>query len=600
MIAAVLLGVGEQDGPHPGRNMYPVLGRPLMAYPLLAAAHAELVDRWALSTNSPSMAQVAQGLDAEVIWRPPELCAPEADMADILRHAVLAIEERSANERVDQLVVLLANAPAVTADLIDRGLTLLADRPTYDSVVTVAIHNEYNPAHACFISDSNELVSFLSPPLFRNLAVWRRDALGDIYFIDNCVRIVRRESLFGSRMSSRLPYPWMGERTAPILHQGGYDVDYDWQIPGVERWLRQQGFSDTALPYDRQPKAADDIHPALAAGPTSAGVGTTGRVLVTTVPFGEIDPEPLRILDENNIPYVINPIGRRLKEDELADLIGEFEVIIGGTEPVTPRALDRAPNLRLIARVGIGLDNVPLLATRERGISVTYTPDAPSAAVAELTIGQMLALLRRTASADRGLRQGVWHRWIGRRLGTLTVGVIGVGRVGRRVIRHLQGWSPLRVLANDLVIDDEFARLTGCVWADKETLLAEANIVTLHVPLTPRTRNLIGAPELARLRPDAILINTARGGVVDEAALAAALRRNPNFSAAVDVFNEEPYSGELAGLDNCLLSCHMGSATRDCRLRMEVEATQEVIRYFRGEPFANPVPAAEYALQAGQ
>jgi D-3-phosphoglycerate dehydrogenase len=326
-------------------------------------------------------------------------------------------------------------------------------------------------------------------------------------------------------------------------------------------------------------------------------LSSTRRVLITTSPFAESNPEPLHILDRESIAYTLNPFGRRLREQELAELIEPYEVLIAGTEPITETALDRAPRLRLIAHTGIGLDNIPLAAASARGISVTYTPSAPSPAVAEFTIGQMLALLRGSANADRDMRRAVWRRRIGRRLSGLTVGVIGVGRVGRLVIRHLQAFTPLHTLANDLVRDDEFAGRMGCNWTDKETIYSEADVITLHLPLTRITRRMIGARELEMMKPEAILINTARGGIVDESALAAALRSRPDFSAAVDVFEEEPYAGDLANLDNCLLSCHMGSCTRDSRLRMEMEAVQEVIRYFRGEPFATPVPEAEYRIQ---
>jgi D-3-phosphoglycerate dehydrogenase len=196
------------------------------------------------------------------------------------------------------------------------------------------------------------------------------------------------------------------------------------------------------------------------------------------------------------------------------------------------------------------------------------------------------------------MRQGNWNRWIGRRLSGLTVGVIGVGRVGRLVIRHLQAFNPVRILANDLITDAELEKLNGFSWTDKETILRDADILTLHVPLTRQTRGMIGRRELGIMKPEAILINTSRGGIVDEAALAAALRARPHFSAAIDVFEEEPYSGELVTLENCLLSCHMASCTQDCRLQMEVEAAMEVVRYFKGEPFANPVPEAEYLIQA--
>jgi D-3-phosphoglycerate dehydrogenase len=321
-------------------------------------------------------------------------------------------------------------------------------------------------------------------------------------------------------------------------------------------------------------------------------------ILITTSPFGQGNPAALRRLEQESIEYKLNPFGRRLREEEIADLIGPYEVVIAGTEPITASVLKRASRLRLLAHTGIGLDNIDLAAARARGIAVTYTPSAPSPAVAELTIGQIISLLRMSAQADRGMRQGIWDRRIGRRLGNLTVGVIGVGRVGRLVIRHLQGFSPKRILANDLVIDQEFAKQNRVEWTDKQTIFREADIITLHIPFTRQTKDLIGAAELSLMKRDAVLINTARGEIVDETALARALRERPDFSAAIDVFHREPYKGELAGLDNCLLSCHMGSCTDDCRLQMEMEAAAEVIRFYRGEPFQTPVPESEYLLQA--
>jgi D-3-phosphoglycerate dehydrogenase len=326
---------------------------------------------------------------------------------------------------------------------------------------------------------------------------------------------------------------------------------------------------------------------------------STGRVLVTTFPFGEIDRDPVHLLEAENIPFTPNPFGRRLREQELAEIIADYDVLIAGTDPVTEAVLQRATNLRLIARVGIGLDSVALRAARARGIAVTYTPAAPSPAVAELAVGQMLALLRQTPLADREIRAGLWRRRIGRRLGLMTVGVIGVGRIGRRVIQHLKGWSP-QILAHDIREDLDFSGMTGCNWTDAETILRRADIITLHVPLTRRTRGMIGEKQLEMMKPDAILVNTARGELIDESALARALRDKPAFSAAIDVFEEEPYHGELASLENCLLSSHMGSGTRDCRLRMELEAAQEVVRYFKGQPYGCTVPESEYLAEEAE
>ena len=318
------------------------------------------------------------------------------------------------------------------------------------------------------------------------------------------------------------------------------------------------------------------------------------RVLITTVPFGVASREPLDLLERQGIEYVINPFGRRLKEGELAQLILGFDALIAGTEPITARVIDAADRLQLIARVGIGLDNVDLARARDRGVQVAYTPDGPSPAVSELTVGLMISLLRDIAGTAARMRRHEWHRVMGRRLAEVTVGVLGVGRVGSRVARHLlEGFPGVQVLAHDLVPKLD---LPGITWVEPARLLRESDIVTIHVPLTATTRHMIGSRELETMRPDAFLINTARGGIVDESALADALRRGTIAGAAVDVFEREPYDGELASIDRCLITCHMGSMTVDCRKKMELEAAEEVVRYLTGVPLVNPVPDAEYAL----
>ena len=318
------------------------------------------------------------------------------------------------------------------------------------------------------------------------------------------------------------------------------------------------------------------------------------RALITTVPFGEVDPGSLGLLDEAGIEYVINPIGRRLTEAEMVQLIPGFDVLIAGTEPITERVLEAAPRLRLISRVGVGLDSVDLLAARARGIAVAYTPEGPADAVAELTIGLSLSLLRGVHLANTAIRQGVWKRIQGRRLARVTVGVIGVGRIGSRVIRLLSAFGS-RILANDLatVTLDETVH-----WVHKRTLYREADLVTVHVPLTRLTQNLLGAEELAMMKPGAFLINTCRGGVVNEVALAAALRSGQLAGAAIDTFTREPYHGELVNVDTCLITPHMGSMSVDCRQRMELGAARNVVAFLGGVPLDELVPESEYAMRA--
>ena len=321
------------------------------------------------------------------------------------------------------------------------------------------------------------------------------------------------------------------------------------------------------------------------------------RVLITTLPFGERDRRPLALLDAAGLDAVINPLGRKLQPGELDGLLDGFQALIAGTEQITAETFDKAADLKVIARVGIGLDSVDLVAARERGVAVAYTPDGPSTAVGELTIGLMIDLLRGVAVADRALRAGTWRRIMGRRLAESTVGVIGAGRIGKLVIRHLAGGFPgVRILANDLKPDSAFGAKHGVTWADKERIYREADVITLHVPLTGKTRGMIGEREIATMKPAVCLVNTARGGIIDEANLAAALDARRIAGAALDVFETEPYDGGLARRGNCLVTCHMGSMSEDCRARMETEAAEEVVRFFSGAPFQNPIPEEEYEL----
>ncbi len=319
------------------------------------------------------------------------------------------------------------------------------------------------------------------------------------------------------------------------------------------------------------------------------------KTFISTIPFGAIDPYPINALKDAGLDFRINSFGRRLHPDEVASAIGDSEIVIAGTEPITADVMAQCPNLKAICRVGIGLDSVDLTAARRQGIAVSYTPDGPSPAVAELAVGLILDLLRGATRTDRDMRQGIWSRFAGKRIACSTIGILGVGRIGSRVIRHLSaGFPGVRILANDVQPDPA---LDGLVeWTDKPTLFRESDVISLHLPLTPTTRNLISAETFEAVKESAVLINTARGGIVNEDDLADALTAGKLRAAAVDVFEHEPYNGPLTKVENVVLTCHMGSMTEDCRARMEIEATDEAIRFARGEAFRSPVPEEEYRL----
>jgi D-3-phosphoglycerate dehydrogenase len=322
------------------------------------------------------------------------------------------------------------------------------------------------------------------------------------------------------------------------------------------------------------------------------------KVLITTVPFGDKNRLPLEMLEDAGIQYLINPYNTRLTEEQLADLVTDFDVVIAGTEKITDKVMTRATNLKLISRVGVGLDGVDLLAAKKHGIRVSYTPEAPAPAVAELTLGLMLTLLRSVHVSNGQLHQGKWQRIFGRRLAEITVGVIGVGRIGTRVLRRTRGFGTPRILVNDLVPNYELSREFKLDWVTKEQIYKEADIITLHLPLTHLTKNMIRRDQLMTMKGDAMIINTARGGIINERDLSEVMKSGHLSGAAIDVFEHEPYVGPLAEVDRCLLTAHMGSMSVDCRTRMEIEATDEAVRFLTGKQLASEVPLVEYDVQS--
>lgn len=322
------------------------------------------------------------------------------------------------------------------------------------------------------------------------------------------------------------------------------------------------------------------------------------KALITTVPFVDKNRLPLELLENAGIEYLINPLNKKLTEDQLADMVTDFDVIIAGTEPITDKVMARASKLKFISRVGVGLDNVDLMAAQRRGIKVSYTPEAPAPAVAELTLGMMLMLLRSVHVSNLQMHRGEWQRIFGRRLAEVTIGVIGVGRIGTRVLRRTKGFGTPHILVNDIMPDYELNREFKLEWVTKEQIYKEADIISLHLPLTKNTKNMIRREHLLSMKPDAIIINTSRGGIINEQDLYNVMKAGQLGGAAIDVFEQEPYTGNLAEIERCLLTAHMGSMSVDCRTRMEIEATEEAVRFLTGKALEGEVPQVEYDVQS--
>lgn len=298
-------------------------------------------------------------------------------------------------------------------------------------------------------------------------------------------------------------------------------------------------------------------------------------LVISTSSFDTGNNPAIQRLLQQGMQIIANPHKRKLTEDEIIELLrGGATGLIAGIEPLTERVFQSALNLKVISRCGAGLDSVDLEAARQHGITVLNTPEAPAQAVAELTMGLILAALRQTGQIDQAVRKGEWPRTQGRLLAAQTIGIIGLGHIGRRVARLCQAFEA-PVIAHDPFASEVPA---GVTLLPLEQLLTTADIITLHLPYSSATHHLLNAQAFAVMKPEAIVINAARGGLVDENALLAALQAGKVSAAALDVFEQEPYHGPLIECSNTILTSHVGSLARESRQRMEIEAAENLLQ----------------------
>ncbi len=304
------------------------------------------------------------------------------------------------------------------------------------------------------------------------------------------------------------------------------------------------------------------------------------RILVTTDPFGESSRKPREMLKKfKEVKY--NDVGRKYTQQEIQGILREYgpEIIIAGTEKYDKQTLDCCPSLKMISRVGIGMDSINHEECKKRNIHVINTPDAPSNAVAELTIAHILNLLRKISDMENNLRKGIWERYIGRDLSECSIGIVGCGRIGKLVFEKLQGFST-KILVND-IDSEQLKDFDKKSVSSLKNILKNCDIVSLHLPLDRPNKNFFSKKQLKKMKKNAILINTSRGEIVKNKDLYDWLKKNPKASAAIDVFETEPYKGKLRELPNCHLSPHAGSCTEKSRYLMEVGAVQNAIKFIK-------------------
>ncbi len=312
------------------------------------------------------------------------------------------------------------------------------------------------------------------------------------------------------------------------------------------------------------------------------------NIFVSTHPFSQTSEIPGPLLKKENLQVRHNPYEHKISTEELAAEIKSSDALIAGTEKITRDVFKNAPNLKIISRVGIGLDGIDFGLCKEFGVRVTYTPDAPSMAASELCVGLILDVARKISETNANIKSGIWYRYMGMLLYGKTIGIVGMGRIGKGLVHLLSAFN-MKMIVHDIKPDVAFGRLNNVSFVTKKQLLQESDIVSINVPLKKDTHDLITIADLKQMKSTSMLINTARGGIVNEEDLCVALRNNIIAGAAVDVFEQEPYNGPLTTLENCILTCHMGASTVDSRTAMEVEAVEEVIRFHKGQQLKNEV-----------
>ncbi len=308
------------------------------------------------------------------------------------------------------------------------------------------------------------------------------------------------------------------------------------------------------------------------------------RLLVTPTSYGKNDPRLKSELEAQVGEVVYNPTGKPLSSAEVAALLPGVDGYIAGLDVIDRAALEKADRLKVICRYGVGVDNVDLAAAREQGILVTNTPGANSVSVAELALSLMLALARQIPEAVQAVHEGKWPRLSGVSLENKTIGILGLGAIGKQLARRLSGFD-CRILAYDPFADKEFAAFHQVEIVPMDEVIANADFLSLHLPLLPETRGMVNADFLAKVKKGAYLVNTSRGELVDESAMLEALQSGQLKGVGLDAFTIEPPdpSNPLLQLPQVVATPHLGAQTDGATSNMGWFAMKDCLAVLRGE-----------------
>lgn len=306
------------------------------------------------------------------------------------------------------------------------------------------------------------------------------------------------------------------------------------------------------------------------------------NIFIATTSFGVFSEEPLSILNNYSTKVSFNMLGRKLNDEEIISLAKNSHGIIAGTENYSKDVLKKLSNLRCISRLGVGMDNVDLDYAKNNKITVFKTNTSPGPAVAELVMGLIVDVSRKISHQSFNLKSGLWQKEMGLLLKGKTLGIIGLGNIGKQLVKISSGFR-FKILAYDLFQDIDFKKQFSINYCDLDQLLINSDIISIHLNSSNETLNLINEKNIQLLKPSAILINTSRGDIVDEGALYKALNNKKIFGAGIDVFKDEPYTGPLKKLNNVVLTPHIGSYAKEIRIKMEIESVKNLLKTLKNE-----------------
>lgn len=304
------------------------------------------------------------------------------------------------------------------------------------------------------------------------------------------------------------------------------------------------------------------------------------KVVITSEFFGKFSDEAERILKEAGLEVVPNPYNKDLNEEEVISIIKEADAIICDLEPITKKAMDVAPNLKIIARRGVGVDSVDVGYANEKGIEVARTLGVVEKPVAELAMAYILQINRKISKLDAEMKQGSWNKILGSSLEGKVLGIVGMGNIAKELVRKAKAFD-MKIIYSDVFRNQDAEKELGVEYVSFEELLAKSDVISIHVPLLDSTVDMFNYETMKLMKRKPILINTARGPVVNENDLCKALEEGLVSFAAIDVFDVEPKTdSKLRHCDNAILTPHVATFTKEVFINMDILAAKNVVNYF--------------------